>query len=106
MGTEDYKSSESIQVYACKRYMCVPKKTLQYYIYVIVDDSRFIFKLSKMLLNTGRGPHRGVGRLLLVRHQRHDPDDLRLLTGRRGQVPAGVPGVGHPALGSVRATRS
>ena len=26
-GTEEHKSIESIQVYACKRYMCVPQKT-------------------------------------------------------------------------------
>ena len=34
-----------------------------------------------------RRRHRQGGGVLLLRHQRPDPDDLRLQPGRRGQVP-------------------
>ena len=41
-------------------------------------------------------------RLLLLRHQRPDPDDVRLLARRRGDVPARVHRGGHPAGRSLR----
>ena len=39
----------------------------------------------------GRGPDRGVRRVLLVRHERPDPDDVRLQPRRHRQVPAVLP---------------
>ncbi len=56
-----------------------------------------------------RGAARGAGgrqdrrarRLLLLRHQRLDPDDLRLLPRRRRPLPAVLRGEQDPALGSL-----
>ena len=48
------------------------------------------------------GAHRRGGRVLLVRHQRPHPDDVRLLARRRRQVPARV----RRRARSCRATRS
>ena len=43
--------------------------------------------------------------VLLVRHQRPDAADLRLLARRRRQVPAHLPGQEDPRAGSVRVDR-
>ena len=45
------------------------------------------------------------GRVLLVRHQRPDAADLRLLARRRRQVPADLPGQEDPRQRSVRVDR-
>ena len=44
-----------------------------------------------------RRGHRSGGRVLLLRHERPDADDLRLQPRRHRQLPAGVPRRGHPA---------
>ena len=52
------------------------------------------------------GRRRGDGgRVLLVRHQRPDADDVRLLARRRRQVPARLPGQEDPRARSVRDLR-
>ena len=50
-------------------------------------------------------PHRAQLRLLLLRHERPDADDLRLLARRHGHVPAGLHRRGDPPGGSLREPR-
>ena len=52
----------------------------------------------------GRRDREG-GRLLLVRHERPDAADLRVLARRHRQVPGRVPGRQHPRARSVRVAR-
>ncbi|TMQ62983.1 MAG: glycosyltransferase [Candidatus Eisenbacteria bacterium] len=51
------------------------------------------------------GRDRAARRLLLLRDQRSDADDVRLLAGRLGAFPARVRRVGHPAPRSLRLDR-
>ena len=50
----------------------------------------------------GGGQDRRGGRVLLLRHQRPHPDDLRLLPRRRRRVPAGVHREGRAGEGPLR----
>src|SRR6185295_132362 len=52
-----------------------------------------------------RGPDRRVRGVLLVRHQRPDPDDVRLQPGRHRQVPALLPREEAAAQRSLRGAR-
>ena len=55
---------------------------------------------------SARRRDRRNGRVLLVRHQRSDPDHARHLARRRGHVPGALYAKGHPAGGPVHHARS